>query len=168
MPQLVPKVRVGSLLCHYCHWFSVVRLPLWLAASKIRKQSHTGGPKYVGLRMTLWRICPKESFCGLQTVETSIFLAVVIFNHGISTLLGVLDEMSCSYTSHTIKGLGALRSQRLYHSARKSSDSEKRARKHRRAIKKGFLIITLRKTELHMIQGDIRVGFQMCAARFRL
>ena len=88
---------------------------------------------------TLWRMCPKESFCGLQTVETSVFLAVVIFNHGISTLLSVLDAMSCSYTSHTIKGLGALDSQRLYHSARKSADAEKRARKRRRATKKGFL-----------------------------
>ena len=34
---------------------------------------------------TLWKICPKESFCGADTVETSVHLSALMFNHGNSS-----------------------------------------------------------------------------------
>lgn len=47
--------------------------------------------------------------------------------------------MGCTYSPHTSAGLRAMDDQRLYHSKRKSSDIEKKARKLRRAVRKGLV-----------------------------
>ena len=86
----------------------------------------------------VWGFCPKESFCGVSTVETSTFLAVIIFNHGAATLSSVLDELGCTYTTHTTAGLESIDAERLYHSRRKSTQGQKKSRKRRRAVRKGL------------------------------
>ena len=92
------------------------------------------------LNGTIWNLCPKESFCGPATVETAVFLAVSIFNHGRSAVIPkVLRAMRCDVGHHTMQSLGVLDEERLHHSARKSGETEKKARKKRRAKKKGFI-----------------------------
>ena len=83
---------------------------------------------------TLWRLCPKETFCSATTVETSAYLAVLVFSHGSEMLTSVSQAMSCPYSLWTIRGMRSLDTQRPYHSKRKSSGEEKKARKHRRAV----------------------------------
>ena len=46
--------------------------------------------------------------------------------------------MHCDVGSLTLKGMEVADAERLYHAARKSSDVEKKARKKKRATKKGF------------------------------
>ena len=53
------------------------------------------------LNGTIWRMCPKESFCNRTTVETAVYLAVIKFNDGHEKLQDVLDRMSCIDGSFT-------------------------------------------------------------------
>ena len=50
----------------------------------------------------------------------------------------ILCGMSCDAGYYTLKALESSDAERVYHSARKSTENEKKARKTRRAIKKGF------------------------------
>ena len=43
----------------------------------------------------VWGHCPKESFCGLGTVETAACLSVLHFNDGAKAICKVLAEMGC-------------------------------------------------------------------------
>eukprot|EP00117_Sycon_ciliatum_P017869 scpid82715/ scgid16696/ len=87
----------------------------------------------------LWSLCPKTSFCGPLTVETSTYLAVGLFNHGTATVKSVMRDMHCDVGSFVHVGLDKADTTRMYHSARKSQDTEKKARKRRRAVKKGLV-----------------------------
>ena len=92
------------------------------------------------LNGTIWHICPKESFCGPDTVEAAVYLAVATFNHGqVAIIPKVLRAMQCDAGPWTLMSLDMSDQERLYHSARKSSGKEKTARKKRRAVKKGFM-----------------------------
>ena len=86
----------------------------------------------------LWRLCSKETFCGVETLQTAVHLATAIFNHGCETLVAVLDTMQCSHSFLTTAGLRRLDARRIYHSKRKSSYQEKKGRKRRRAVRKGL------------------------------
>ena len=48
----------------------------------------------------LWRLCPKETFCGVETLQTAVHLATAIFNHGCETLVGVFS-MPCNAHTHS-------------------------------------------------------------------
>ena len=87
---------------------------------------------------TLWKICPKESFCGADTVETSVHLSALMFNNGNSSLLSVLKGMGCSISPYLKAGLESRDTRRLYYSSRKSSKGEKAARKRRGAVRMGL------------------------------
>lgn len=92
------------------------------------------------LNGTIWHLCPKESFCGPRTVEMAVHLAVGIMNHGVAAIIPkIIGRMKCSAGYYTIKALEKSDAERIYHSARKSSEIEKKARKKRRAIRKGFI-----------------------------
>ena len=88
---------------------------------------------------SLWRLCPKETFCGPATVETATFLATGLFNHGAATIRAVMQSMHCDVGTFVNSGLEILDTQRLYHSAKKSKAQQKKARKHRRAVRKGLV-----------------------------
>ena len=90
------------------------------------------------LNGVIWHIYPKESFCGLRTVETAVNLAIGMFSHGTAVLVDVLTALKCNVGQYTRAGLAKMDQQRLYHSVRKSSEQEMLARKGRRATKKGF------------------------------
>lgn len=87
----------------------------------------------------LWNICPKTSFCGPMTVETATFLAVGLFNHGTTTVKSVISGMHCDVGPFVHAGLDKADGTRVYHSGKKSQDTEKKARKRRRAVKKGLV-----------------------------
>lgn len=87
----------------------------------------------------IWSFCPKEYFCGRQTVETAAHLAVLIFNDGYRRIADVLSAMSCTVPPSIISSLGKFDRSKAYHLRRKSSDAEKASRKKRRAVKKGFI-----------------------------
>ena len=90
------------------------------------------------LNSMIWHLCPKEMFCGSQTVETAVYLAVLLFNEGHRSLADVVRRMGCSVGAQLKKNLAMLDQDKEYHRKRKMSDKEKKARKHRRAVKKGF------------------------------
>ena len=91
------------------------------------------------LNGTIWRLCPKESFCGPETVETAVNLAIATFNHGATVLSDVLRLMQCNVGHFTASGLEKIDRLCLYHSAKKCSPAGKKSRKDRRATRKGFL-----------------------------
>ena len=43
------------------------------------------------LNRSIWHMCPKESFCGVETVETAVCLAVIISNCGHAKLASVIE-----------------------------------------------------------------------------
>ena len=90
------------------------------------------------LNSTIWHLCPKESFCGLPTVETAVFLAVIIWNDGYSRLAKVVDRMGCCESVALKMGLAKSDADKHYHKTRKSSEEQQKARKRRRAVRKGF------------------------------
>eukprot|EP00117_Sycon_ciliatum_P049135 scpid97571/ scgid34883/ len=87
----------------------------------------------------LWKLCPKELFCSASTVETAVYLAVTLFNNGATTIHSVLSALHCDVGYWSSKGAKEMDKSGLYHSARKSTDKEKKARKKRRAIRKGLV-----------------------------
>ena len=90
------------------------------------------------LNKMIRQMCPKTSFCSSETVSTSVYLAIIIWNDGYSKLEAVLEHMACevgSYTSVELKRLDVLRAKNR---KRKSSSEEKASRKKRRAKRKGF------------------------------
>ena len=89
------------------------------------------------LNGVIWNLCPKESFCGPATVETAVYIAVALFNHGTAVVEDMLTTLGCNPSHYTVSGLARVDQKRLYHSAKKSSSREKPARKKRRAVKKG-------------------------------
>ena len=93
----------------------------------------------VALNGTIWRLCPKESFCGPEAVETAVNLAIATFNHGATVLSDVLRLMQCNVGHFTASGLEKIDRLRLYHSAKKCSPAGKKSRKDRRATWKGLL-----------------------------
>ena len=86
----------------------------------------------------IWSMCPKESFCSLPSVETAVYLAVVLYNEGHAHLAEILADLGCATSDSTAQALAMLDQEKSYHRRRKSSDAEKSARKHRRAVRKGF------------------------------
>ena len=86
----------------------------------------------------IWKRCPKETFCDAFTAETAACLAIAEFNHGGTTINSVLQEMGCTPGDHVMHGLASCDKERMYHSGRKTSPAVKKARKVKRATKKGY------------------------------
>ena len=85
-----------------------------------------------------WQLCPKESFCGSEMVHAAANLATIKFNAGSLKLAAVLREIGCSTTVEGVHSLTSLDAIRVEKARRKHSDEEKRSRKRRRNVKKGF------------------------------
>ena len=86
----------------------------------------------------IWTMCSKESFCSVRTVETAVYLAVILYNEGHEKLSEVLTDLGCPVSASTTQALRKLDEEKSYHRRRKSSDMEKSTRRTRRAQRKGF------------------------------
>ena len=86
----------------------------------------------------VWSLCPKESFCGLKTVEIAVCLSVLHFNNGAIAVSKVLGSMGCSVGVFTARQLQGEDRKRLRSSKRKESEAEKKQRKVRRRRRKGL------------------------------
>ena len=93
----------------------------------------------------IWRMCPKEGFCSVDTVQLASSLAVLNFNNGAITLLSVLKECGCIDGNHTKAALELEDQWRVKKSLRKSSAVEKESRKRRRRQRKGWEETTIEK-----------------------
>ena len=86
------------------------------------------------LNNCIWHICPKDSFCGKDTVETAVYMAVGVFNNDLHCTI-VLKLLQCDVGCYAVQGLEEIDNVRLYHPARKGSDKEEKARKCQRAVR---------------------------------
>ena len=86
----------------------------------------------------LWKMCPKEGFCSVDTVQLAANLAVLSFNHGTISLLAVLKELGCYDGEHTRKALQLEDTRRVKKAQRKVSREEKQQRMKRRRRRKGW------------------------------
>ena len=86
----------------------------------------------------VWQYCPKISFCGVDTVEAAVGLALIKFNHGLHMLEHVLAKVDCVGSAETTAGFVSTDRERLYFSKRKHSEEEKHERKRRRRQRKGL------------------------------
>lgn len=116
--------------------------PVWIRLSAkelllrcTRKATQNANEKFNGM---VWELCPKEGFCGRQTVEAAVGLALLKFNHGSAALSTVFEKIGCTTGQHTLAGLEAADRKRLYHAERKETQEEKKSRKRRRRLRKGL------------------------------
>ena len=78
------------------------------------------------LNRSIWHMCPKESFCGVEAVETAVCLAIIINNCGHAKLASVIERLDCEVGHFTSAELARLDASKTKYKARKASDSEKR------------------------------------------
>ena len=86
----------------------------------------------------VWGMCPKESFCSRQTVETDAHLATAIFNDGYKTVANILSASGCAVSPSITAFPSRFDADKAYHKRCTSSEEEKSAKKRRWAIRKGF------------------------------
>jgi len=103
----------------------------------------------------VWRMCPKEGFCSIDT-ELATSLAMLSFNNGAITLLGVLKDCGCLYGNHTKAALDLEDQWRVRKSLRKSSAAAKESRKRKRREKKGWEEATVEQEGTTYASGGFR------------
>ena len=101
----------------------------------------------------VWQYCPKTSFCGVDTVEAAVGLALIKFNHGLQRFQDVLAMMGCVASADATAGLVGADRERLYFSKRKHSEEEKQERKRRRRQRKGLEEDTVEKEGAMYVSG---------------
>ena len=84
-------------------------------------------------------MCPKVSFCSVETLQTAVHLAIIQFNDGYKHMDAVLEELKCNPQSPSSSSFASWDVEKEYHATRKAGEQEKRSRKRRRAIKKGLI-----------------------------
>lgn len=82
----------------------------------------------------LWRLCPKERWASLHSVETALAIAVQQFNKGSSALLDVMVELEILTDRQGADYAVQQDSSRVVKATRKSSNKEKERRKKIDAI----------------------------------
>ena len=87
----------------------------------------------------LWQKCPKEVFVGRDTLEISLYSAIINFNDGFSGIKDVLRTLGLNVSKYVDNGVTQKDQQRITHSKRKSSEEGKRRRKKLRALKRGYI-----------------------------
>ena len=87
----------------------------------------------------LWQKCPKEVFVGRDTLEISLYSAIINFNDGFSGIKDVLRTLGLNVSKYVDNGVTQKDQQRITHSKRKSSEEGKRKRKKLRALKRGYI-----------------------------
>ena len=87
----------------------------------------------------IWSMCPKVSFCSVETLQTAVHLAILQFNDGYKHMDAVLEELKCNPQSASSSPFASWDVEKEYHATRKAGEQEKRSRKRRRAVKKGLI-----------------------------
>ena len=88
------------------------------------------------LNNLIWTFCPKTGYAGSITVETSVALAVCIFNNGYTALDRIVQHLGVSSDEHFTKFISHLDKERIKFAEKKSSNDKKSARKRRRQQRK--------------------------------
>ena len=86
----------------------------------------------------IWTMCPKETFCSRQVVETALNLAVVLVNDGYEKVSDVLALADCAPTPSTLAFLSRFDQDKAYHKRKKSSEEEESARKKETRSEEGI------------------------------
>ena len=87
----------------------------------------------------LWQKCPKQVFVGRDTLQLSLYSAVINFNIGFSGIMQVLRTLGLCISKYADHGCIKTDQLRIAHSKRTSSEEGKRRRKKLRALNKGFV-----------------------------
>ena len=87
----------------------------------------------------IWNRCPKSVYCSNKIIKIGVCSAIIAFKDGFYGLEKVFHELH--FLPGYFFGSGALKSynKRVVNSSRKASDATKKARKHLRAVRKGYL-----------------------------
>ena len=88
------------------------------------------------LNNLIWMFCPKTGYAGSTTIETSVSLAVCIFNNGYTALERIAQRLGIPGNEYCSKFIEKLDEERIKFAERKSSSDEKTARKKRRHQRK--------------------------------
>ena len=82
--------------------------------------------------------CPKRVYVGNTTFKTAVASAVIAYNEGKKGLLPVFEKLGIEPGHYTNIGFEKADVKRVMESNRKASETEKKRRKKRRAIRKGY------------------------------
>ena len=87
----------------------------------------------------IWQHCPKTQFVCRQTLEMCVASAVLSYNDSAGDVRNVLKELKVDPGSFCTQSVRKTDLKRIKSIEQKSSEKDKKARKKRRAIRKGFL-----------------------------
>ena len=104
----------------------------------------------------IWKRCPKDVYVGQQTLELGISSAVISFNEGMNSILKVMQHYGMSEGYFTNRYCNNKDAKRIKELNRKSMDYAKKARKRKRAERKGYC------DKDKEIEGDV-YGAGLCA-----
>ena len=90
------------------------------------------------LNNLIWVRCPKRVYVGNTTFKTAVASAVIAYNEGKKGLLPVFEKLGIEPGHYTNIGFEKADVKRVMESNRKASETEKKRRKKRRAIRKGY------------------------------
>ena len=85
----------------------------------------------------VWKYCPKEKHHGLTTVETSVAIAVCIFNDGCNRLGQILEAMGINAGEFATTFFAAKDTFRVVTAQRQAQMATKESRKRRRLRRLG-------------------------------
>ena len=85
------------------------------------------------INTVVWGLCPKESFAGLNSVETPCAMAVARFNDGARSTANIMKKCGLNPGRYVSDAADKDNSQRIYHSQKKTLEGALQARQERRA-----------------------------------
>ena len=88
--------------------------------------------KNQSLNSVVWSLCPKESFAGLNSVETACAMAVARFNDGSNTSGNIMKRCGLNPGKYVSERTEQEDTKRIYHAERKTREGALTARKQRR------------------------------------
>lgn len=93
---------------------------------------------YECLNKLIWDRCSKELFVGSKTIEDTAYRAVVQFNDGKISILKHFEHIDIAPGRFTSHGVVEANVKNICWSEWKSTEKEKKRRKHIQEVKKGF------------------------------
>lgn len=84
------------------------------------------------LNSVVWSFCPKESFAGLNSVETACAMAVARFNDGSDTSGNIMKRCGLNPGKYVSERAEKEDTKRTYHAERKTREGALTARQQRR------------------------------------